>query len=599
MDASAPEKFGKYLLLDKIATGGMAELFRAKLTGAEGFEKLLAIKKILHHLNSEDKLVNAFIGEAKLAAYLHHPNIVQIFDFGCMNDTYYIAMEYLFGKDLRYTIKRTLERGIPIQLDHALFIVTQLLTGLDYAHTLNDFSGNPLCIIHRDIGPQNIFITYNGQVKIIDFGIAKAATQDANTQVGTIKGKVSYMSPEQAGGEIIDHRSDIFSAGIVFYELVTGKKMYEGDTFQVLAKARDAMFKPAEYIKSDLPKDVYRIIDKALSKFPDDRYQTAEDMCRDIDMFMMDKGMRVTQRDLASFMKALFEGESDEHDIGKNMSSESKKRPNEDEETLITESKEKTRIDPTRRRGRGEKYSLPRVAFFTLAFAATLFVYYFAQSEQGGHLINRAMDSLINKRIMLNIAHNNEAIKIAKQTLEDGNYDEAIEKYDDILSDSPSSINYISADYSKALTLKASNLIGIDINKAKAYLDTAYGLYPKNSETCFLLGKVYTQMKQNRKALDYYEKAAQIDPENPDIYFNMGYNCAVLDDYGKAQEMFKKVIALSPIFLDQAYFNLGLIQEKTGKHNEAVENMKMALKVNPKNINAKKFLKNIKLSQNN
>lgn len=599
MDSSAPEKFGKYLLLDKIASGGMAELFRAKLTGAEGFEKLLAIKKILQHLNSEEKLVNSFIGEAKLAAYLHHPNIVQIFDFGCLNETYYIAMEYLFGKDLRYTMKRAMEKGKPIPLEHALFIVSQILTGLDYAHTLNDFSGTPLRIIHRDIGPQNIFITYNGQVKIIDFGIAKAATLDTNTQVGTIKGKVSYMSPEQAGGETIDHRSDIFSAGIVLYELVTGKKMYEGDTFQVLAKARDAMFKPAEYIKGDLPKDIYTILDKALSKFPDDRYQTAEDMCRDIDMFMMDKGLRVSQRDLANYMKDLFEGATEEKPLGKMPSKGTGETTSEEEATLITEAKEKTRIDPSRHRERTRKYSLKRAVFFTVAFAFTLFVYYFAQSEQGVRLISHAMDSFINKRIMLNIAQNKEAITEAKLALDKGDYDDAIEKYEDLLNDSPSSIRHVAADYSKALSMKASAIMGTDVTKAKAYLDTAYGLYPQSSETCFLLGKVFTQMKENRKALEFYDKSAQMDPGNPDIYFNMGYNYAVLDDYGKAQDMFKQVIDLSPPFLDQAYFNLALVQEKTGKHKEAIENMKMALKVNPQNVNAKKFLKNINLSQNN
>ncbi|MBU1172222.1 MAG: protein kinase [Proteobacteria bacterium] len=595
MNSFVPVKFGKYYLLDRIATGGMAELFRAKLTGAEGFEKLIAIKKILHHLNTEDKLVSSFIDEAKLAAFLHHPNIVQIYDFGCLNETYFIAMEFLFGKDLRFTLKRSIERGMSISLEHTLYIVSQLLRGLDYAHTLHDFSGMPLCIIHRDIGPQNIFITYNGQVKIIDFGIAKAATQDTNTQVGTIKGKVSYMSPEQANGEVIDHRSDLFSVGIVLYELVTSKKMYEGDTFQILAKAREGIFKPAKEINGELPKGIYRILDKALEKDPANRYQTAEDMCKDIESFMLDQSMRAGQRELSVYMKALFHGESDESDIRHSFTAESLKGA--DESTLITEERDITRVD---KKAKNQKRSFPlvRMAFYTLAFALTLSFYFYSQSDSGKVLINRGIDSLVGKSVVLKMTKDREAIQAGISSVEDKRYDDAVLIFEAILKVNPSSMSSISPYYSKALTSLASELMSSDIKKSRAYLEISYGLNPENSETCFLLGKLYTVLKQNRLAVAFYEKAAGLDPNNPDIYFNMGYNYAALDDYGRAKDMYKAVIDLAPTFLDQAYFNLALIQEKTGRHDEAVENMKMALKVNPKNRNAAKFLKKLNLSQN-
>lgn len=596
MNSFVPVKFGKYLLLDKIATGGMAELYRAKLTGAEGFEKLIAIKKILHHLNTEDKLVSSFIDEAKLAAYLHHPNIVQIYDFGCMNDNYFIAMEFLFGKDLRFTIKRSLERGKPICLEHALYIVAQLLTGLEYAHTLHDFSGAPLCIIHRDIGPQNIFITFNGQVKIIDFGIAKAATQDTNTQVGTIKGKVSYMSPEQANGEVIDNRSDIFSVGIVLYELLTLTKMYEGDTFQILAKAREAMFKPAEAINGDLPREIYRILDKALAKDPDKRYQTSEDMCRDIETFMQDHSMRISQRDISIYMKDLFQGESDESDIRHVFTGESLKKESDDEGTLVTEERQITKVDKPRKRP--PRLGPVRLFFYGTIFALAGMLYFYAQSDQGKAWIDRAMEPWIRSIIVSRLSSDHEKIQEGTLAVHDGRYADAISIFENILKDNPSTINKISTDYSRALTAQASELMSTDTRKAKAYLETSYGLNHENSETCFLLGKLYTVLKQNRNAVDFYEKAADLDPENPDIFFNMGYNYAQLDDYGKAKDMYRIVIDLAPPFVDQAYFNLALIQEKTGRHQDAVDNMKMALKVNPKNKNAIKFLNNLNLSPN-
>jgi serine/threonine protein kinase len=595
MTPFTPIKFGKYLLLDKIATGGMAELFLAKQTGAEGFEKFIAIKKILHHLNTEDKLVDSFIEEAKLAAHLQHPNIVQIYDFGAMNDTYFMAMEYLFGKDLRFTIKRSLERSMPISLGHALFIVTQLLTGLEYAHTCHNYFGEPVRLIHRDIGPQNIIITYDGQVKIIDFGIAKAANQNTTTQVGTIKGKVSYMSPEQAGGEVIDHRSDIFSAGIVMYELVTGRKMYEGDTFQVLAKARERMFQPAEDVKPGLPDVIYRILGKALEKDPASRYQTAEDMCRDIESFMLDKAIRVSQRDLSVYMKTLFQGESDESDFRKTLTGELVKKDGDEENTLITEENEATVADKP---GNLRPVSTRRLSLFVMAFAVVLSFYVFSRTDMGKVWIDRVMEPLIAAGITSDIRRDHTGIQAGRTAVDQGRYAEAITLFEDILATDAGALNLVAEPYSRALTARGEDLFDTEPQKARAYLEVSYGLNPGNGKTCFLLGKSHTLRNENRKALEYYEKAAAADPLNPDIFFNMGYNYAVLDDYGKAKDMYTRVIDLAPPFVDQAYFNLGLIQEKTGRRNEAVENMRKALSINPDNRNAARFLDNLKLPRN-
>ena len=275
MTVFQPIQFGKYRLLDKIAVGGMAELYRAKLTGVQGFEKLIAIKKILPNLSEEDNLITSFIDEAKLAALLHHENIVQIYDFGNMDNEYFIAMEFLFGKDLRTIRKAANNRELPLGMGYILYIISRICAGLDYSHNLKDLQGKPLNIIHRDINPQNILVTYEGQVKIIDYGIAKAASQNNKTRENLIKGKLAYMSPEQANGQTIDHRSDIFSTGIILYELLADRRMFEGETMHVLSLVREAHYDPPEEVIPDLPAKLNQILHRALAKDPDERYQSA------------------------------------------------------------------------------------------------------------------------------------------------------------------------------------------------------------------------------------------------------------------------------------------------------------------------------------
>lgn len=569
-------------------------MFRAKLTGAQGFEKLIAIKKILHHLNSEDKLVSSFIDEAKLAALIHHPNIVQVYDFGYMNETYYIAMEYLFGKDLRFTIKRTIEKSISIDFEISLYIVSQLLSGLDYAHTLKDFSGNPLKIIHRDIGPQNIFITYDGQVKIIDFGIAKAATQDTNTQIGTIKGKVSYMSPEQANGDVVDHRSDIFSAGIVLYELLTLRKMYEGDTFQVLAKARNASFEPIENINPNFPKAIYGILTKALEKNPDRRYQTAESMLQDIDSFMVDNSIRLYQKDLSSFMKYLFDEENEDFKTQAIVNTNYFEVPqNDDNNSTIITADVHTKNEY--KENIFDLLSKKRKIIYGVLLSLTMALFIFAYGDGGKLRIERIVDNFFERSNGIKADHDEAEIMRGISALERKNYKEAVALFENALKNNPSSLDRILFHYSKALTGMGETLMASSQSEAKNTLEKSYKINPENSQTCFLLGKIFTVLKNNQTALEYYEKAAALDPTNPDVYFNMGYSYAVLDDYGKAKEMYRKVIDFAPSFVDQAYFNLALIEEKTGMKKDAIEHMKKALEINPLNINAARFLETKKL----
>ncbi len=307
MTASEPTKFGKYWLTDRIAVGGMAELYRGKISGDEGFEKAVAVKKILPHLAAEKDAVNYFIDEARLAALLQHPNIAQIYDFGRLEDSYFIAMEYLFGKDLKTVLHLAEERNLPLSLENALHITARICSGLDYAHNMKDLQGELLNIIHRDVSPQNIFITYDGQVKIIDFGIAKAASRITSTRSGVIKGKVAYMSPEQAEGLEVDHRADIFSVGILLYEMVTGRFMYDGDAMEILSRAREANFTRPERIVRDLPECVILALDTALAKDTRTRYTSCGEMLSDLEDCIYHLNFRPSDQKMAQYMKALFE----------------------------------------------------------------------------------------------------------------------------------------------------------------------------------------------------------------------------------------------------------------------------------------------------
>ena len=306
MSVIQPERFGKYLLLDRIATGGMAELYRGKITGDEGFEKLVAVKKILPNLVEEKGLIESFINEGRLAAFLQHENIIRTYDFGKMGTDYFIAMEYLFGRNLQSVIATIKENKNLFDLEIILQIISCVCNGLDYAHALKNFQGLPLNIIHRDISPPNIFISYEGEVKIIDFGIAKASSQKQATQFGLIKGKVGYMSPEQAEGRDLDVRSDIFSIGAVLYEMVTGERLYQGNTMQVLAKARKVEFEPPEHFVDKLPPVISKIIHQALAKNLEERYQTCWEMLEDVEKTIRSLSLRPTMWGLARFMKDLF-----------------------------------------------------------------------------------------------------------------------------------------------------------------------------------------------------------------------------------------------------------------------------------------------------
>ncbi len=280
-----PVPFGKYILLERISVGGMAEVFKAKSFGVKGFAKIIAIKKILPQLAEDVHFVDMFVNEAKTSVQLTHANICQIFDLGREGNDHYIAMEYIGGKDLlslHNYFRRTRVR-MPVHL--VAYIAARMCEGLDYAHRRKGQDGEPLGIVHRDVSPQNVIVSYDGGVKIIDFGIAKARTRNyQETQAGVLKGKFGYMSPEQIeGAREIDHRSDIFAIGTVVHELLTGKRLFLGDSdFATLEMVRNAEVPAASMTNPEVPPELDNILFRALTRNPDDRYAWASDMADDL-----------------------------------------------------------------------------------------------------------------------------------------------------------------------------------------------------------------------------------------------------------------------------------------------------------------------------
>jgi serine/threonine protein kinase len=307
-----PRRFGKYTLLRKLATGGMAELFLALQKSVAGFEKLLVIKRILPAMNQDRAFIDMLLHEARIAATLTHANIVQIFDVGHVDGTYYIAMEHVHGEDLRGIVRQMRKKGvIEFPLEHAIGIMVGVTAGLSYAHERRDLDGSPLNIVHRDISPQNVVVTFSGDVKVVDFGIAKSDTKASigmETQSGKLKGKVPYMSPEQARGEAIDARTDVFAVGVMLFELTTGRRLFKGASeFETLKLICDREYPRPSSVRPGYPPELEGIVMRALSKDRETRFQSAREVQSALEEFVRRERIPVSNVALTQYMQSLFE----------------------------------------------------------------------------------------------------------------------------------------------------------------------------------------------------------------------------------------------------------------------------------------------------
>lgn len=301
------EPFGKYLLTERIAVGGMAEIFKAKSRSLGGFEKVVAIKRLHSKYSDDREFIQMLIDEARISVQLNHVNIGQVFDFDKIGDHYFISMEHIDGPDLYRVLRQCQEARVLLPVEAAVFVAIQMCHGLDYAHRKRDATDRPLRIVHRDISPQNILISFEGEVKVVDFGIAKAAQRSYETDVGVIKGKFYYMSPEQARGGAVDHRADIFSCGIVLYEMLTGQLMYRADDDAgLLSRVQQARFDPPRALRADLPRDLEGVVLRALERSPERRYANALDMGTQLQAFLISIGSHYDKARLGLLLRELF-----------------------------------------------------------------------------------------------------------------------------------------------------------------------------------------------------------------------------------------------------------------------------------------------------
>jgi serine/threonine protein kinase len=294
----------RYRVVEKLESGGMAEVFRAESEGLQGFRKQVAIKRVLPHLSSKKKFISMFLDEARLSARLSHSNCVQVFDIGVGDGAFFIVMEFVDGANLKAIIEHIKKTGRDFPVEAAVHISLEICKGLSYAHELTDPNGVPLYIVHRDMSPPNVLITKYGEVKIVDFGLAKANSQLEKSEPGIIKGKFSYLAPEAAMGQDVDARTDIFAVGIILWELLAGQRLFLGDTdFQTVKKVQAAQVPSISQINKRVPPELERILNKTLAREPAQRYRTARELGLELSKFMFKHAVPVSTFDIAQLVQ--------------------------------------------------------------------------------------------------------------------------------------------------------------------------------------------------------------------------------------------------------------------------------------------------------
>jgi eukaryotic-like serine/threonine-protein kinase len=304
-----PERFGRYVLLDRVALGGMAEVFRAVMPGAQGFQRTFVVKRIIGERAQSPYFVEMFVREARINAVLHHPNIVQVFDFGEVGGTYFLAMEYVRGRDVSAIARRLRQRARPCPVGVAAFIVHEVAEALAYAHALTSPDGTPLNVVHRDVSPSNIICQRAGGVKLLDFGIAHALTEPEGERAQRMfKGKVAYIAPERIKNQPADSRADLFSLGVVLWELLAGRKLFRGKTeVETLHNVLEMPVPALSALRPDVPTELDRIVARALARDPAERYATAHQLVEDLDEVLT--SVRYQPRALPALLRELFGAE--------------------------------------------------------------------------------------------------------------------------------------------------------------------------------------------------------------------------------------------------------------------------------------------------
>ncbi len=358
--AGIPMRVGRYEVISHLATGGMAQIYLARQTGLGSFERHVVLKTILRERASDQRFVTMFLDEAKLAATLNHQNVAQVYEVDQADGAYFMAMEYVHGENTRAILETTLRRGWTIPLELALMIISGAAAGLHHAHERRGKGGQPLNIVHRDVSPANIMVGYDGSVKVLDFGIAKAEERATKTVGGTIKGKYGYMSPEQCKGKPIDRRSDIFALGICLYELTTLRRAFKGnDDFETMKRIVSGDVVPPSVAVPGYPQELEAIVLTAMATEPDQRFQTAAELIEALDAFAVRSKLTGSATAMGRFMTQLFGSKRepwvDGVRAGVNDKTEITDNPidEDNEKTSVVEPRHQVRTDPVHQGGHG------------------------------------------------------------------------------------------------------------------------------------------------------------------------------------------------------------------------------------------------------
>ena len=631
------EQFKNYYLTRRIGIGGMAEIFRAWRIGEHGFEKQVVIKRLLSHFCANDDFRNMFLDEARLASQLNHPNIVDVYDLGkhavpySETPNYFLAMEYIFGKNLAEIRNKAKQEKLFFSLEYIVRIITGAALALHYAHEKKDNFGQPLNIVHRDVTPQNILISYDGDIKLVDFGIAKALSKSVHTQAGILKGKLAYMSPEQARGESIDRRADIYALGVVFWELLTGERLFtDNSEAAILQKVLNPEIKTPSSIATGISPELDTFCMKCLAKQPEDRYPDAKSLAIDLETFMSDLTTFPGSYSIRGYMHVLFDKEIEDESLQIQEELKAVRTFMEtgscQDATLVMEDGS---IAGKNVLSDGAKLSATRKLTEQVRYLSCIFMQY---AHSGMHKIFKSFKKLagiIPKKaypaagatvavillVLFLFSNSEEKIPIdeiektaetpvetvstetlpleplsrediidltrVKKLLEKKDFDGALSlllKAEEGEAWSHPELKNIRA---KIVTNRAVQIM--DTNPDKAYNDLleAASHVPDYSKTHLQKGRALSRLGQYSDAIKAYNKAIELDQSLHVAHFNSGIIYLQEHEYNKAEQAFLNALELEPPYLADVLVNLAGVSIRSGDIDKAVDYLRKAVQTDP------------------
>lgn len=613
MPSFQPIVFGKYTLLERIGVNPMAELYRASRLGKDDKPEPLLIKRFLPQLNKNPKLIESISCSTKISSRFQHDNIAAILDFGSIDGTFYVATAYLSGYPLQYLLEISRERQRPFCSQHALHIAVQICRALVYAHEFKDPSGQYADLIHGNLSPDTAFVTLDGLVKLTDFGIHPGTHHEKGGQLDPMNTWLAYASPEQLSADpSSDPRSDIFSLGVLLYEMLTGRRMFHGKSMEIFSRVRHAIFDPIDKIAPHVPLELHNLVTQSVRKAPKGRYASAAEMLKALEKARSGLPQPTFDRGLSDYFTARQTGRQNAETNGPGLDlppaaparSEQSKSPLSPARQAVSEpatpesqpdgpkesadqpvitgeichTADRTETSKPAKRAWKPTKPMARLVGLPAALAVIIAIsLVFTGSAQRGHHPPPPPTPA------------EEAI----EALDRGDFEQAVSRFERALDARPEDRSRLSRPYAQALKGRASQLITENPTQAKECLLAAKQLDPKWGPIYSTLGLLYLNGKDYPKAIDAYQEAIRLTSGTADTFFNLGYIYAVRQNYSKAREMYTRTVELAPPFLDEALFNLAVIEDRLGKHKESIKNLRRALEYNPENQQVRVYLKRL------